>query len=340
MKIVTLPAAGHGTLKVGTTAATAGQTVAVASLGTITFEPVANWNGTASFTYKVTDTSDAESAAAATVSITVSAADDAPTASNISKSTGEDTTLTFAASDFTGAFSDPDGHTLKSVKIVTLPAAGHGTLKVGTTAATAGQTVAVASLGTITFEPAANWNGTASFTYKVTDTSDAESAAAATVSITVSAADDAPTASNINKSTGEDTTLTFAASDFTGAFSDPDGHTLKSVKIVTLPAAAHGTLKVGTTAATAGQTVAAASLGTITFEPAANWNGTASFTYRATDSSDAESAAAATVSITVSAADDAPTASNISKSTGEDTTLTFAATDFTLARSAIRTGTR
>ena len=140
--------------------------------------------------------------------------DDTPTASNISKSTGEDTTLTFAASDFVGAFSDPDGHTLKSVKIVTLPAAGHGTLKVGTAAATAGQTVAAASLGTITFEPVANWNGTASFTFKVTGSDDAESAAAATVTITVNAVDDAPTASNISKSTGEDTTLTFAASDF------------------------------------------------------------------------------------------------------------------------------
>ena len=160
--------------------------------------------------------------------------DDTPTASNISKSTGEDTTLTFAASDFVGAFSDPDGHTLKSVKIVTLPAAAHGTLKVGTAAATAGQTVAAASLGTITFEPAANWNGTASFTFKVTGSDDAESAAAATVTITVNAVDDAPTASNISKSTGEDTTLTFAAADFTGAYSDADGHTLKSVKIVTL----------------------------------------------------------------------------------------------------------
>ena len=441
VKIVTLPAAAHGTLKVGTTAATAGQTVAVASLGTITFEPVANWNGTASFTYKVTDTSDAESAAAATVSITVSAADDAPTASNISKSTGEDTTLTFAAADFTGAYSDADGHTLKSVKIATLPAATHGTLKSGNPLAAvgAGDSIAAADLGTITFEPAANWNGTASFTFTVTDSSDQESAAPATVTITVNAeevtvsvadasategstvtftatlsvavssnvvlgwstgdddttgarqatagtdytavtngsvtidanqteatftvstmadtdtegdetfkvtisettanplpdgvaivaasaigtiedddipsdtsivnpVDDAPTASNITKAIDEDSPLTFTAADFTGAFSDPDGHTLKSVKIVTLPDAGHGTLKVGTAAATAGQTVMVASLGTITFEPVANWNGTASFTFKVTDTSGQQSASASTVTVIVTPVNDPPEA--------------------------------
>ena len=227
----------------------------------------------------------------------------APTASNISKSVAEDTTLTFAAADFTNAFSDADGHTLKSVKIVTLPDATHGTLKAGDplAAVSAGATIEAADLGTITFEPVANWNGSASFTYKVTDSSDAESAAAATVTITVSAVDDRPTASNITKSTYEDTTLTFAAGDFTGAFSDPDEHALKSVKIVTLPAGTHGTLKVGTSDATAGQVVTAANLGTITFEPAMSWTGTASFTYKVTDSADQESTAAATVSITVAA---------------------------------------
>ena len=328
VKIVTLPDAAHGTLKVGTANATANQTVVAANLGTIKFEPVANWNGSASFTYKVTDSGDDESSAAATVSITVSAVDDAPTASGISKTVNEDTTLTFAATDFTGAFSDPDGHTLKSVKIVTLPTAAHGTLKVGTANATANQSVVAADLGTIKFEPVADWNGSASFTYKVTDSDDDESAAAATVTITVSAVDDAPSASNFSKTVDEDTTLTFAATDFTGAFSDPDGHTLKSVKIVTLPTAAHGTLKVGTANATANQTVVAANLGTIKFEPAANWNGSASFTYKVTDSDDDESSAAATVTITVGAADDAPSASNFSKTVAEDTTLTFAATDF------------
>ena len=329
MKIVTLPNAAHGALKVGTQAATAGQSVTSANLGTLKFEPAENFNGTATFTFKVTDSSDSESAAAATVTITVSAVNDLPTASDISKTVNEDATLTFAASDFTDAFSDPDGHTLKSVKIVTLPNAAHGALKVGTQAATAGQSVTSANLGTLTFEPAANFNGSASFTFKVTDSSDSESAAAATVTITVSAVTDLPIPSDISKTVNEDTTLTFVAADFTDAFSDPDGNTLKSVKIVTLPNAAHGALKVGTQAATAGQSVTLANLGTLKFEPAANFNGTATFTFKVTDSSDSESAAMATVTITVNPENDRPTASNVSRSVNEDATLTFAAGDFT-----------
>ena len=330
VEIATLPDAAHGTLKAGDplAAVSTGDTIAAADLGTLSFEPVANWNGEASFTFKVTDSNSEESAVAATVTITVSAVDDAPTASNFGKSIDEDTTLTFAASDFISAFSDADGDTLKSVKIATLPNVAHGTLKVGLADASTGQVVLAANLGTISFESVGNWNGTASFTFKVTDSNDDESAAAATVSITVGAVDDAPTASDISKTINEGTTLTFAAADFTGAFSDADGHTLKSVKIVTLPSAAHGTLKVGAVAASIGQVVLAANLGTIAFEPATNWNGEASFTFKVTDSEDEESTAAATVTITVTAVDDPPTASNFGKSIDEDTTLTFAASDF------------
>ena len=160
-------------------------------------------------------TSDATSA--------VANVNDLPVASDFTKTTDEDTALTFAATDFTGAFSDPDGHDLQSVKLVTLPTAAHGALKVGTSDATVNQVVLAASLGTISFEPAANYSGSASFTYKATDSSGEESAAAATVTVTITAVDDLPVASGIEKTTDEDTALTFAATDFTGAFSDPDG---------------------------------------------------------------------------------------------------------------------
>ena len=136
---------------------------------------------------------------------------DAPTASNFSKSVDEDTTLTFAQADFTGAFNDPDGHTLKSVKIVTLPNSAHGTLKAGSppAAVSAGDPIAAADLGMLVFEPVANWNGTASFTYKVTDSSDAESAAAATVTITVRP--EAVTVSVADAAATEGSAVTFKA---------------------------------------------------------------------------------------------------------------------------------
>ncbi|MXW48461.1 MAG: tandem-95 repeat protein, partial [Gammaproteobacteria bacterium] len=335
VKIASLPGTAQGVLKLNNTDVVVNQVIALTDLGTLRFTPAAEFVGTGSFTFRVIDSTDTESTKAYTVSIVVSSNFNLPTSSAIAKSVNEDTTLTFATADFTAKFADADNHTLKSVKIATLPDETHGKLTVSTTDPPtdieAGDTVAAADLDKLKFVPVADWNGDATFTFKVIDTSDEESADPATVTITVIAVNDPPTASNIEKSVDEDTTLTFAASDFTGVFSDEDGDTLKSVKIVTLPDAEHGTLKVGTQAATVGQTVAQADLDTVKFEPAVNWNGTASFTFKVIDSSNHESSAAATVTITVAAVDDLPTASNISKSVSEDTTLTIAASDFTSA---------
>ena len=339
--IVTLPDAAHGALHAGSAdppaAVQAGASIAAADLGTLKFVPVAHWHGEAGFTFTVTDATDRASAAAAAVTITVNTIHDLPTAAAIALSVAEDTTLSFAVTDFTDAFEDHDGDTMESITFVTLPDAAHGTLRAGTAdplpAVSVGGMIATADLGTLKFVPVADWNGTASFTFSVRDSTSRASAAATTVTITVNAVDDLPTASAIAKSVAEDTTLTFAATDFTGAFGDPDGHTLKSVTIVTLPDATHGTLYAGSAdppaAVQAGGSITAADLATLRFVPVAQWHGAASFTYQVTDSSDSESAAAATVTVTVNAVDDAPTAGAIAKSVAEDTTLTFAATDFT-----------
>ena len=78
-------------------------------------------------------------------------------------------------------FSDPDadsGDSLKAVKVVTLPAS-HGA-RVAGAERDGGERQpgdrAQADLGTLVFTPVADWNGEASFTFKVADQSDAESA--------------------------------------------------------------------------------------------------------------------------------------------------------------------
>ena len=328
VRVVTLPASTAGTLTLGASTVTANQVIARGSLGTLKFTPAANWNGDASFTFKVADQSDVESVAAATATITVSKANDAPTASALNVSTAEDTALTFTAANFDGAFSDRDtGDSLKAVRVVTLPAATAGALALGTSTVTANQVIARGSLETLKFTPAADWNGDATFTFKVADQSDAESAAA-TATITVSKANDAPTASALNVSTSEDTALTFTVAQFEGAFKDPDtGDRLKSVKIVSLPAGTSGALTLGASTVTANQVIARGSLRTLKFTPASNWNGQAAFTFKVADQSDAESAAA-TAKITVSAANDPPTANALAVSTEEDTALTFTVAQF------------
>ena len=81
--------------------------------------------GYASFTFKVSDRTE-ESAATYTMTIDVTAVNDAPEGANRTVTTDEDTAYTFAAGDF--GFTDGDGDALASVTVVTVPAAGSLTL--------------------------------------------------------------------------------------------------------------------------------------------------------------------------------------------------------------------
>ena len=175
VEVITLPDAEHGALALDGTAVSENQEIEKADLDDLVFTPVADWNGKATFTFKVADGTDAESAAA-TATITVGGANDAPVVGALKVSTSEDTALTFTAANFDGTFSDVDsGDSLKAVKVVTLPEAGHGALALDGTAVTANQEIVRADLGDLVFTPVADWNGDASFTFKVADQSDAES---------------------------------------------------------------------------------------------------------------------------------------------------------------------
>ena len=266
VQVITLPAAGHGELALDGTAVDANDEIEHAKLGNLVFTPVANWHGQASFTFKVVDQSDEASAAAATATVTVSSVADAPVAGALSKSTAEDTALTFAAADFDGVFTDGDsGDSLKKVKVMSLPASTEGALALDdgetVTAVSANQEIERAKLGNLKFTPVANYEGAATFGFQVSDQSDRFSATA-TATITVSAVNDAPAAKALNVSTAEDTALTFTAADFEGAFSDPDASdSLKKVQVITLPAAGHGELALDGTAVDANDEIEHGKLG-------------------------------------------------------------------------------
>ena len=115
----------------------------------------------------------------------------APTATNNTVMTNEDTAVTFSAGDFN--FADTDtGDALASVTIVTIPTAGELTLD--GTAVAAGSSVEVGKIGALAFKPAANANGMgyASFTFTVSDGEDA-STPANTMTIDVTPVNDAAT---------------------------------------------------------------------------------------------------------------------------------------------------
>ncbi|WOC39419.1 Ig-like domain-containing protein [Polaribacter sp. HL-MS24] len=215
----------------------------------VTYTPNANFNGSDSFSYTANDGNiDSESA---TITITVTAVNDAPIVSDESASTKEDTAV-----EITLSGTDTDGDELTFS--VTDPS--NGTVELNG--------------AVVTYIPAANFNGTDSFTYTANDgTLDSEPA---TVTITVTAVNDSPVVSSAVASTNEDTAVDITLS---GTDADEDELTFS----VTDPS--DGTVELN------GAVVA--------YTPAANFNGTDSFTYTANDgTADSESA---TITITVNA---------------------------------------
>src|SRR5207302_36051 len=109
------PANESGQTLTVTAVGSAGHGTASLSGGSITYTPAADYNGPDSFSYTVTDNGTTNGAAdpktaAGTVQITVTEVNDAPTATDDSKSTPDDTTLSFPASDLTANDSPGPGN--------------------------------------------------------------------------------------------------------------------------------------------------------------------------------------------------------------------------------------
>ena len=159
-------------------------------------------------------------------------------------------------------------------------------------------------------------------TVTVVDDRGAEASKAVTVTLT-DVVTEAPTASDGEVETDEDTPYSFAAGDFNFAGTDADD-ALASVTIVTGPSA--GSLELDGAAVTADRVVTTAQLdnGDLVFTPAANAHGSgyATFTFKVSDG-EAESADAYTMTVDVTAVNDAATgAPTISGTTMVGQTLT------------------
>ncbi|MCP5012902.1 MAG: hypothetical protein GY942_23235, partial [Aestuariibacter sp.] len=293
----------------------------------LTFVPVADANGTSydSFSFSVNDGTE-DSASTYTMTIDVTAQNDAPTAANNTVATNEDTTSTFTAADF--SYSDTDADTMASVQITTLEAVG--ALQLTGADVTLNQVISKADIdaGNLKFVPVADANGTSydSFSFSVNDGT-VDSASTYTMTIDVTAQNDAPTAANNTVATNEDTTNTFSASDFN--YTDVGGDTLASVEITTLESV--GALQLTGADITLNQVITKADIdaGNLKFVPVADANGTGydSFGFSVNDGT-VDSASTYTMIIDVTAQNDAPTAANNTVATNEDTTYTFSASDF------------
>ena len=242
----------------------------------------------------------------------VSAANTAPTAAAGAVTMNEDTAYTFPAANFN--FSDTDNSdVLEHVKITGLPSAGALSVD-GTTIVSGDLPKAVSKAdidaGKLIYTSAPNASGTASFNFKVNDGDD-DSANAYVMTVTVTAVNDAPTTLGIVVTTLEDTPYTFAAANFEFSDADP-GDALESVKITVLPSA--GALSVDGAPIVSGDLPKAVSkadidAGKLTYAPAANATGDATFSFKVNDGDD-DSQEVSTI-IRITAVNDAPTVATV-----------------------------
>ncbi len=228
----------------------------------VVFTPDDDLNGPLTFSYVATDSGSPALTATAVVTVTLTAQNDPPVTVADNVSTNEDTPLVFAASTLAANDSpgpetatDEDSQTL-TVTAVAKPAATLGTVSL------AG--------GNITYSPAEDFNGTEIFTYTVQDSAGAT--ATGTVTVTVNAINDAPEAGTDSVTAFKGVPLQISvadllANDSTGA--DNEGSQTLSITAVSSPV--NGTVSLN------------AATGIITFTPAADFSGAASFQYTVQD---------------------------------------------------------
>jgi VCBS repeat-containing protein len=239
---------------------------------TVGYIPDTNYNGPDSFDYTVTDGHGTSSST--TVTVTVTPVNDAPVAVADLYATDEETTLNVTTEN--GLLlndSDVDHDTLHAI-LVTEP--GHGTLD-------------LAGDGSFRYVPAADYAGTDTFTYRASDGTESDTALGniVTVTITIGGLNDAPVAVADAYTAAEDTAST---GNVLTNDTDVDHDTLHAVLLDDVE---NGALTLNGD-------------GTFSYLPAADFNGTDSFTYRANDGT--VSSNTVTVDFTISAVNDAPVA--------------------------------
>jgi len=284
------------TYTAGTFATTQGGSIVIAANGTFSYTPVADFNGTDTYTYTVCDNGlPTNQCATATITFTVLPVNDAPVAVADNFSVNEDAALSGNVSP-----NDTDGDPELTQTLIFI-------VQNGGTAATNGVLV-LNTDGTFSYTPNSNFNGTVSFSYQVCDNGTPNLCVAATATITVNPINDAPVAGADNFSVNEDAIFNENAS-----LNDTDGDP-ETTQTLTY------TLQSGGTAATNGVLVLNTD-GTFSYTPNSNFNGVVSFSYQVCDNGIPNLCVVATVTITVNPINDAPVAGADNFSVNEDAVL-------------------
>ncbi len=266
----------------GTVTRNDGGTPADQTDDTVTYVPNANFTGSDTFTYTMNDTAALGADSTATVTVTVTDVNDPPVLTNDSATGTEDIPVTIAISTLLNNDSPGVGETTSQALSITSVSSSDGT---------------VAIVGSnIVFTPAADRNGDLLFTYTAQDNGTPPLSATATVVVNLAAVNDVPIVTNDARSTAEDIALVFAAATLT-TNDTPGPATATDEANQALTVISVGNASSGTVGLSGGD---------ITYTPASNFNGQATFTYNVQDAGGAITTG--TVTVTVTEVNDPPVA--------------------------------
>ena len=308
--------------------------IARLAAGDLIYKGDSNYAGTDSFTFQVHDGTTYSSTA--TMAITVSQVNDAPTAAADTRVVVEDTQTAFTSNDIADAYSDTESNAMTRILITVVESSGDLECNNANGASNGWADCSandyVAASTDIRFTPDADSVADATFSFKVYDGT-VYSTNAYVFTITITAVNDAPANAGDSATASEDVAYSgwTAATDW--GYTDVDGDTMVSITIKSLPS--QGTLSetnnaCGGDGCAVGDTVILARLaaGDLKYTGGSNYNGADSFTYTLEDA--ALSSPTGTMSITVSAVNDAPVAGDTSDQTVyEDVAFSFQTTQST-----------
>jgi hypothetical protein len=136
--------------------------------GTLKTAAIFNFEAKSSYSIRVQSTDQGGLSTQKAFTITVTNVNEPPTVRTSTQSLAQSATLMFVAADFISAFADPDaGATLQKIKISSLPT--HGTLKLGLTAVTLNQEIAVGSIGALVYIATPGYSGSDAFGWNASD---------------------------------------------------------------------------------------------------------------------------------------------------------------------------
>ena len=272
---------------ISVTQPTEGGTVSFDGVGTaqtIRFTPAANYNGPVTFTYTIRN--NINDVATGTVTMNVTAVNDAPIVINTAFSVTEDpaSPLLIAPTDVFSPGPVNESSQLITLAIVTPPPANQGTAVINAS-------------GILEFTPAANFVGTVNMVVRGTDNGTPAQSTNATLTVTVSAVNDAPVIVQTTYTVAEDsaTPLVILPTQIFAPGPANESAQTVTLSLVSTPDASQGVATILPN-------------GSLQFVPALNFFGPVSFVVRGTDNGTPALSTDATLTINVTPVNDGPIA--------------------------------